>query len=668
MKQFGRSEKPETDHKPYRVLRLMEKDIKAKSSTTGAKKRFEHYLEYTESILSRYSLPMATTREIKRRYLKETVGISFFGTYLEALSNRVRSKLDQRNLDEKFYDWYKIEPTARNEISRLRPLEARAIPQFFTEITLRLLDDTTKSLGEFYTPIDVAQDLVSHLGKPDQIFRDGKSIIDPACGIGTLLAVALNKIPASLGDKGIDREEFLDFAYENIRGFDIHPFAVGVTRLQLSAVLLTRLQECKCRPPNMQQALLFPKIELRDSLTIELDSAYDKKPDLVVVNPPYRKIPAKKIPRVCGYKKILHGHPNLYQLFLWWSVNAVNKSGKVAALIPQTFTSGLYDQRLRKELEAVCNVNSITKFRNRSGIFPDVQQPLIIVSLSKDAPARVSDPRSISISVRSRQQGNDSTVGGEIKKTRVLRGFETGSPWCISGNPLDYDILDKVWEKSTALGDYKNVTIKNGGFVWNQRKHDLYCRKREGRLPLVYASAIKPFTFKFDEESIRSSRGKKPFVSCRKKYKLLEYDSANILIQRTIPKSAGQKIYACMVSEQFLNEHRTYFVENHVNVIKANGNLCSPNTLLGLNAWLNSRLFNFIFNLINGNSHVSIYELRSLPVNHKLVRTLVPPAQRLFSHNSSNLKEVISELNHGVYEFFDLDKEEVSRVNGSFQD
>ena len=643
-----------------KILYLIEKDVRKGAEATEAKGKFEYYLGYTKSLLDKYGLHPAVTKEIKKKYIKELTAISFFEAYIKA-SWCEKIDFNQMYPEKRFYNWYEISPKIKARISRLNIIETPEVPQFFAEIVQILFNSTKKSFGEFYTPTQTAEFLVSSLGKPRDIFDQRKSIIDPSCGIGTLLGVTINNILKDTNNKKINKKEFLDFIYKDVRGFDIQPFAVISTRLQLSAILFSEFRDAEINPDILQIIFKFPKIELKDSLTVAIESA-DKKVDFIIANPPYGKISVKKVPNQPYYEKILNGHPNLYQLFLWWSVNAVNERGKIVFLLPQSFTSGLYNHKLRKEVELVSNVDSITKFTNRSGIFPDVQHPLMVISLSK----RQNEPKQeyfVSISITAKKQNSEEIIKRRIKEDKLIRKIGEGLPWCISNNPVDYDILSKVYGKSINIKGYEKISLKNGGFVWNQNKKKLHLKKQQNNLPLIYASVIKPYTFNFEEHRI----DKKRFVSTPRKFEALQYSTPSILIRRTVPKSSGQKIYACMVPKEFIEEHQAYFVENHVNVVKLKEDTQSNAALWGVTAWLNSNLLNFIFNSINGNSHISIYELSSLPINGDLIRKVTPLVRKINFQEKGKLEKSIENLNNTINSHFELTETEISRLNECFQ-
>ena len=95
-----------------------------------------------------------------------------------------------------------------------------------------------------------------------------------------------------------------------------------------------------------------------------------------------------------------------------------------------------------------------------------------------------------------------------------------------------------------------------------------------------------------------------------------------LLVQRTTPRKVGRRLIVGMPSDEFYVDYPRYFLENHVNYIKVRTNE-DKNLLYGLMGWLNSDLINFVFQLRNGNTHVSAFELGLFPVNLEMVKQLV---------------------------------------------
>jgi type I restriction-modification system DNA methylase subunit len=83
-------------------------------------------------------------------------------------------------------------------------------------------------LGEYYTPDWLAQWVIEKVGikgNPDE------RILDPACGSGTFLVLAIQKVREFADEKMIPEKELLKKINENVIGFDLNPLAVIAARL-----------------------------------------------------------------------------------------------------------------------------------------------------------------------------------------------------------------------------------------------------------------------------------------------------------------------------------------------------------------------------------------------------------------------------------------------------
>ena len=82
-------------------------------------------------------------------------------------------------------------------------------------------------LGEYYTPdwlADFVLDEVGYDGNPE------KRLLDPACGSGTFLVMALNRVKAWFSENrhscGFGEADLLQKVLTNVIGFDLNPLAV----------------------------------------------------------------------------------------------------------------------------------------------------------------------------------------------------------------------------------------------------------------------------------------------------------------------------------------------------------------------------------------------------------------------------------------------------------
>lgn len=102
------------------------------------------------------------------------------------------------------------------------------------ELYQNLVDPTTRhELGEFYTP-----DWLAELTLEKAEFGPKISLIDPACGSGTFLFVAVRILR-----KSITGAALVQHVFENFAGVDVHPVAVIVAKINLILALMVEMRD-----------------------------------------------------------------------------------------------------------------------------------------------------------------------------------------------------------------------------------------------------------------------------------------------------------------------------------------------------------------------------------------------------------------------------------------
>ncbi len=152
--------------------------------------------------------------------------------------------LDQWNLDignaiqKMLLTLQKYEPgTAILAPERVKDLLKR-LYQHLIPATLR------HDFGEFYTPDWLANwvlDKVGYDGKPEV------RLLDPSCGTGTFLILAINRVRERAKASGVANEDILQAITKNIVGFDLNPLAVVAARTNY-ILALGDLLEAQTRP------------------------------------------------------------------------------------------------------------------------------------------------------------------------------------------------------------------------------------------------------------------------------------------------------------------------------------------------------------------------------------------------------------------------------------
>lgn len=114
------------------------------------------------------------------------------------------------------------------------------------------------ALGEYYTPDWLAERLLNQLSyQGDPKIR----ILDPACGSGTFLVLAIKRVHAFADEKMLPPAQVLDQVLQNIVGFDLNPLAVISSRtnylLALGDLLQHRIGDISI-PVYLADSILTP--------------------------------------------------------------------------------------------------------------------------------------------------------------------------------------------------------------------------------------------------------------------------------------------------------------------------------------------------------------------------------------------------------------------------
>jgi N-6 DNA Methylase len=189
---------------------------------------------------------------------------------LAVVSGDVFDRWNIRNfLAEDFFSW-----VARPEVEEACVDLGRLVQDVLATFDVTTIDeDVLKTLyqelvdpaerhelGEYYTPDWLADLVVERVLAPDAKRR----ILDPSCGSGTFLVIALHKKQAAL--KHLGAQKLLDHLGETVVGVDIHPLAVIVAKTNyLLAIrdLLRKREGPFTLPVYMANSIVLPK-ELRE--------------------------------------------------------------------------------------------------------------------------------------------------------------------------------------------------------------------------------------------------------------------------------------------------------------------------------------------------------------------------------------------------------------------
>ena len=213
-----------------------------------------------------------------------------------------------------------------------------------------------KRLGEFYTPVEVIDYILTSVGYTYSHDIETKDILDPACGSGGFLVRAARRLISrylmkfgkadkkELRDprnwkKIVDRlspdeaKIILEAIREHIYGLDINPFACHIAEMNLLIQTIDLFQKVKEKYPEYKLERF--KIYRTDSLEKatqkhlwdynyaafleeqeEIDAIKQKKFDFVVGNPPYVRVQMLDERAKKYYKQNYHSAIGKFDIFI----------------------------------------------------------------------------------------------------------------------------------------------------------------------------------------------------------------------------------------------------------------------------------------------------------------------------------------------------------------
>jgi len=159
---------------------------------------------------------MESGGQYARRGISNFLEGDFFRWYLDAFSPALEDSLREvaRKLSEFEPATTAIHPQAAKDL--LKKLYQYLVPQLIRH-----------KLGEYYTPDWLAELVIDETGYNGNL---EKRFLDPSCGSGTFLVLAIQRAKAWAKEKKVPTREALRLIRENIYGFDLNPLAVIASR------------------------------------------------------------------------------------------------------------------------------------------------------------------------------------------------------------------------------------------------------------------------------------------------------------------------------------------------------------------------------------------------------------------------------------------------------
>lgn len=589
--------------------------------------------------------------DIDNNLLKKTIGfeiafvhvITYFLAYSIKDSKKYTYILNNMDADNLF-SWYKIsDNTLMIQLSECAISLQDGIYELINEHDKFIEKNVKKKLGQFYTPKGIAQKMVFEIKDELKALSENDLVVDPACGTGVFVVETVKQMSGFL-----KFDKLLRFIEKNIFAYDVNPFSVIATKMNLLNILFEIASD------NEQKNLILvniPKLKNIKWKNTIVDKDYSKF-SIILGNPPYFKVDSKSLKDIDEYDSVIYGQPNIYSLFTHWGISHLCIGGTMSFILPQSIRSGLYFKNLREEMKDL-RIKSILHITSRQNVFDRAEQAVLVICL-KNKPVYNTKTKIQYI------DGNQNVLSEfSISRSKLMMGRNNNYTFIINKKPEMYEILEKVYNNGTILSaDESLVKFSNGLFVWNQHKTALV-DVPDKAIPIVYGGDIQPMKFNFITSWNNHER--KSFAKITDKTRSYILSGKRLLVQRTTNFEKDIRLKACLISDDFLEKYDNYYLENHVNYLCSNlgkekmiGNELMK-YYLGL---LNSRLINYVFISKCGNTQVSANELNLLPFSKKNIKDI----SAFVSEHLLDLSEHQEELDRLVCEAYDLSANETNVI------
>jgi len=233
---------------------------------------------------------------------------------------------------------------------------------------------TSKKInGVVYTPQWIVELILDNIEYKNNIYD--KKIIDPSCGEGNFLVVAVERFLKDCIENNLSLDEIREALHNNIFGFDIDKNAIV---------------KCKTYLNNVIKKYGIDEIEWNiiqmDSLNKNNVKQYFNIFDYVIGNPPYIRIQhlgnerRERIQKDWFFCK--NGSTDIYIAFFELGINLLNETGKLGYITPNTYFKTEPAKSLRYYLMEEKIIKKLIDF-NHHQVFDDATTYSAITILDK---------------------------------------------------------------------------------------------------------------------------------------------------------------------------------------------------------------------------------------------------------------------------------------------
>ena len=399
-------------------------------------------------------------------------------------------------------------------------------------------------------------------------------VLDPGAGSGMLTAAVVSRL----------RQERQDLR-------------IVITAVEMDQTLIPPLTETleECAAEGGIEFRIVNSDYLEASTGLMANEALLGPFDLVVMNPPYGKLPATASGRI-GVAQRLVDTPNLYAAFWALGVAALAPGGQCVAIVPRSWANGTYFQPFRRWLLGHLTLDTLHTFESRSTVFADtgVLQENVIVSGTR------GDTQGSSVTLSTSFGHEDQQSYTTVPMSTVVHPQDRHSFVRFSVTPVAIPEAASYSLAQVGLG-------VSTGRVVDFRVRELLATDTTtpGAVPLLYPGNVRGGIIDWPLP-LGKPQGFLPVDETAQR--LLVPEGTYTVVKRFSAKEERRRLVAAVWDGQ----GPTAF-ENHLNYFHDQGRGLFPALAFGLSAWLNTSFVDQLFRTFSGHTQVNAGDLRVLP-------------------------------------------------------
>lgn len=451
-----------------------------------------------------------------------------------------------------------------------------------------------KKLGQFYTSAVVAKFMASLISKPD---TDTVRILDAGAGGGMLAAAAAS------------------------RCFDLGCKKVHAVLYELdkdSADYLKDTMRCFAKMCAKNNCLFSFEIKNEDFVLARPDK--NKKMttcQLAIINPPYFKYNAKNSPYSMATADLFKGNPNIYASFMAVVLSALQTNGQMIAIIPRSFSNGLYFKGFRAYLRQVASLEWLHLFNARNKLFNDrntevLQENIVCKFVKRDQASSISVSASNCTADIHLSEVNcySSDLILDCSSAQGLIRI----PESLSDAKI-MQIMDKFPSCFNSLGYF----ISTGPVVEHRAcAYIINAADKCKSIPLFKAHNIKPLLAAWTGKHKKDVK----FRLLHAYAKHVRNNQVYVLVKRFTSKDEHRRLVAAVYNPKAVQGNLVAF-DNKINYIGIKSGRMTLAEAFGLAAVFNSTFMDKYFRCVSGSTQVNASDVRVMRFPSRSVITKI---------------------------------------------